>query len=87
MSHIKQVLDVHAKFGKDLKGGAGFEDARRSYWSDCLAHSDYSTPYHTAYILQTLAMTRNGDCLKQTVEGRGGMGDTVSYVGSDNSSS
>jgi hypothetical protein len=32
MSHIKQVLDVHAKFGRDLKGGAGFEDAMRSYF-------------------------------------------------------
>lgn len=29
--HVKQVLDVHAKFGRDLKGGSGFEDAMRSY--------------------------------------------------------
>ncbi|KAM0561289.1 hypothetical protein ACHAPJ_003168 [Fusarium lateritium] len=31
MRHIKQVLDVHAKFEQDLKGGAGFEDAMRNY--------------------------------------------------------
>lgn len=31
MGHIKQVLDVHAKFGRDLRG-AGFEDAMRSYF-------------------------------------------------------
>ncbi|GKU17646.1 unnamed protein product [Fusarium langsethiae] len=30
--HIKQVLDVHAKFGQDLKGGTGYEDAMRSYF-------------------------------------------------------
>ncbi|KAF4982054.1 hypothetical protein FZEAL_2241 [Fusarium zealandicum] len=32
MRHIKQVLNVHAKFGRDLKGGPGFEDAMRSYF-------------------------------------------------------
>ena len=32
MRHIKLVLDVHAKFGRDLKGGTGFEDAMRSYF-------------------------------------------------------
>ncbi|KAF5533765.1 TOB3 (member of AAA-ATPase family) [Fusarium mexicanum] len=32
MRHIKQVLDVHAKFGRDLKGGPGYEDAMRSYF-------------------------------------------------------
>jgi len=32
ISHIRQVLDVHAKFGRDLKGGTGFEDAMRSYF-------------------------------------------------------
>lgn len=32
MKHINQVLDVHAKFGRDLKGGTGFEDAMRSYF-------------------------------------------------------
>ena len=32
MTHIQQVLDVHAKFGRDLKGGSGFEDAMRSYF-------------------------------------------------------
>jgi hypothetical protein len=32
MKHIQQVLDVHAKFGRDLKGGTGFEDAMRSYF-------------------------------------------------------
>ncbi|KAJ4257572.1 hypothetical protein NW762_008697 [Fusarium torreyae] len=31
MRHIKQVLDVHAKFEQDLKGGTGFEDVMRSY--------------------------------------------------------
>jgi hypothetical protein len=30
--HINQVLDVHAKFGQDLKGGTGYEDAMRSYF-------------------------------------------------------
>lgn len=30
--HIKQVLQVHAKFGRDLKGGSGYEDAMRSYF-------------------------------------------------------
>lgn len=32
MRHIRQVLDVHAKFGRDLRGGAGYEDAMRSYF-------------------------------------------------------
>jgi hypothetical protein len=32
IKHIRQVLDVHAKFGRDLKGGTGFEDAMRSYF-------------------------------------------------------
>ncbi|CAM1511017.1 Fc.00g085300.m01.CDS01 [Cosmosporella sp. VM-42] len=32
MRHIQQVLNVHAKFGRDLKGGTGYEDAMRSYF-------------------------------------------------------
>ncbi|KAF4956174.1 hypothetical protein FGADI_3985 [Fusarium gaditjirri] len=32
MRHIRQVLDVHVKFGRDLKGGSGYEDAMRSYF-------------------------------------------------------
>ncbi|KPM40325.1 hypothetical protein AK830_g6217 [Neonectria ditissima] len=32
MRHINQVLNVHAKFGRDLKGGTGYEDAMRSYF-------------------------------------------------------
>ncbi|KAJ4194865.1 hypothetical protein NW755_002285 [Fusarium falciforme] len=32
MRHIKQVLNVHANFGRDLRGGAGYEDAMRSYF-------------------------------------------------------
>lgn len=32
MRHIRQVLDVHAKFGRDLRGGTGYEDAMRSYF-------------------------------------------------------
>jgi hypothetical protein len=32
MKHLTQVLDVHAKFGRDLRGGAGYEDAMRSYF-------------------------------------------------------
>lgn len=32
MRHIRQVLDVHAKFGRDLRGGSGYEDAMRSYF-------------------------------------------------------
>lgn len=32
MKHIKQVLNVHAKFGRDLKGGTGYEEAMRSYF-------------------------------------------------------
>ncbi|KAH6889209.1 hypothetical protein B0T10DRAFT_404876 [Thelonectria olida] len=31
MRHIKHVLDVHTKFGRDLRGGSGYEDAMRSY--------------------------------------------------------
>lgn len=32
MRHIRQVLDVHAKFGRDLRGGTGYEEAMRSYF-------------------------------------------------------
>jgi hypothetical protein len=32
MQHILHVLGVHAKFGRDLKGGQGYEDAMRSYF-------------------------------------------------------
>lgn len=32
MKHLMQVLEVHAKFSRDLKGGAGYEDAMRSYF-------------------------------------------------------
>lgn len=32
MKHLQQVLDVHAKFGRDLKGGSGYEEAMRSYF-------------------------------------------------------
>ena len=32
MRHIRQVLDVYAKFGRDLRGGNGYEDAMRSYF-------------------------------------------------------
>lgn len=32
MGYIRQVLDVHAKFGRDLRGGTGYEDAMRSYF-------------------------------------------------------
>ncbi|GJN79242.1 hypothetical protein PLIIFM63780_002755 [Purpureocillium lilacinum] len=31
MRHIRQVLDVHTKFGHDLQGGPGYEDAMRSF--------------------------------------------------------
>ncbi|KAG5979902.1 hypothetical protein E4U55_004646 [Claviceps digitariae] len=31
MRHIQQVLDIHVKFGRDLRGGTGYEDAMRSY--------------------------------------------------------
>ena len=31
MSHINQVLAVQTNFERDLKGGAGYEDAMRSY--------------------------------------------------------
>lgn len=31
MKHIQQVLDIHVKFGRDLKGGTGYEEAMRSY--------------------------------------------------------
>ncbi|KAG6054423.1 hypothetical protein E4U17_003792 [Claviceps sp. LM77 group G4] len=29
--HMQQVLDIHHKFGRDLRGGSGYEDAMRSY--------------------------------------------------------
>lgn len=32
MRHFRQVLDVYAKFGRDLRGGTGYEDAMRSYF-------------------------------------------------------
>ncbi|OAA70388.1 ATPase, AAA-type, core [Cordyceps fumosorosea ARSEF 2679] len=32
MKHLLQVLEVHAKFSRDLKGGTGYEDAMRSYF-------------------------------------------------------
>lgn len=32
MKHLLQVLEVHARFSKDLKGGSGYEDAMRSYF-------------------------------------------------------
>lgn len=32
MRHIKHVLNVYTKFGRDLKGGSGYEDAMRSYF-------------------------------------------------------
>lgn len=32
MRHIRKVLDVHAKFGRDLRGGPGYEEAMRSYF-------------------------------------------------------
>lgn len=32
MKHIRQVLDVHAKFRRDLNGGTGYDDAMRSYF-------------------------------------------------------
>lgn len=32
MKHVRQVLDVHTKFGRDLRGGTGYEDAMRSYF-------------------------------------------------------
>lgn len=32
MKHLMQVLDVHARFSRDLKGGTGYEDAMRSYF-------------------------------------------------------
>lgn len=32
MKHFRQVLDVHAKFRRDLNGGTGYEDAMRSYF-------------------------------------------------------
>ncbi len=31
MQHIQQVLDIHVKFGRDLRGGTGYEEAMRSY--------------------------------------------------------
>ncbi|KGQ04494.1 26S protease regulatory subunit 4 [Beauveria bassiana D1-5] len=32
MKHLLQVLEVHARFSRDLKGGTGYEDAMRSYF-------------------------------------------------------
>lgn len=32
MKHVHQVVDIHIKFGRDLRGGPGFEDAMRSYF-------------------------------------------------------
>ncbi|PFH57905.1 hypothetical protein XA68_14426 [Ophiocordyceps unilateralis] len=32
MRHMRKVLDVHAKFGRDLRGGPGYEEAMRSYF-------------------------------------------------------
>ena len=32
MKHIRQVVDVHASFDRDLKGGTGYQDAMRSYF-------------------------------------------------------
>ncbi|KAJ6785835.1 hypothetical protein PWT90_09167 [Aphanocladium album] len=32
MKHLMQVLEVHARFSRDLKGGTGYEDAMRSYF-------------------------------------------------------
>ncbi|KAG5946035.1 hypothetical protein E4U59_004699 [Claviceps monticola] len=29
--HMQQVLHIHNKFGRDLRGGSGYEDAMRSY--------------------------------------------------------
>ncbi|KAK2594599.1 hypothetical protein QQS21_007684 [Conoideocrella luteorostrata] len=31
MRHVQQVLDIHVKFGRDLRGGTGYEDAMRNY--------------------------------------------------------
>ena len=32
MRHIRQVLDVHVSFDRDLKGGVGYQEAMRSYF-------------------------------------------------------
>jgi hypothetical protein len=32
LAHVRLVLEVHARFGRDLKGGTGYEDAMRSYF-------------------------------------------------------
>ena len=32
MAHIRQVLDVHVSFERDLKGGVGYQEAMRSYF-------------------------------------------------------
>ena len=32
MSHVREVLDVHRSFDRDLKGGPGYQDAMRSYF-------------------------------------------------------
>jgi hypothetical protein len=31
MTHLRQVLDVHLSFDRDLKGGTGYQDAMRGY--------------------------------------------------------
>ncbi|KAG6038804.1 hypothetical protein E4U41_003639 [Claviceps citrina] len=31
MRHLKQVLEIHIKFRRDLQGGTGYEDAMRNY--------------------------------------------------------
>ncbi|KAJ9142946.1 AAA family ATPase [Pleurostoma richardsiae] len=32
MAHIRQVLEVHMSFDRDLKGGSGYQEAMRSYF-------------------------------------------------------
>lgn len=32
MRHIRQVLDVHVSFERDLRGGVGYQEAMRSYF-------------------------------------------------------
>lgn len=32
MRHIRQVLEVHVSFERDLKGGVGYQEAMRSYF-------------------------------------------------------
>ncbi|KAK5996979.1 ATPase family AAA domain-containingA-like-like protein [Cladobotryum mycophilum] len=31
MQHIRQVMEVHDKFGRDLRGGSGYDEVMRSY--------------------------------------------------------